>query len=293
MFIANDWNTLPVVARLAAERGGLFCYDAHEFAVEEYADRPLWRWTTMPWVAAIEGSFVKRAAWVSTVSRGIADAMRRRYGLAEEPLVVRNAPCFIETESHPTGDEILVHHHGGLAPLRGLEEIIDSVALWKRDRRLRILGVGTDEYVASLRRRIDEAGLADRIELLPPLPMTLLIQDAATADVGIHALPKSSRQNDYALPNKFFEYTMAGLALCVSDLREMSALLREHDLGVLIAETTPRGIAAAVNGLDRATIERCRANARSAARTLCWESESRKLVDACALAEARHLDGAA
>ncbi|MCK7498407.1 MAG: hypothetical protein MZW92_53080 [Comamonadaceae bacterium] len=123
--------------------------------------------------------------------------------------------------------------------------------------------------------------------------MTALIQDAAAADVGIHALPKSSRQNDFALPNKFFQYTMADLALCVTDLAEMSALLRERDLGVPIAETTPRGIAAAVNGLDRETIERCRANARRAAQELCWESESRKLVEACARLEAHDLGGAA
>ncbi|MCK7498408.1 MAG: hypothetical protein MZW92_53085 [Comamonadaceae bacterium] len=164
VFVANDWNTLPVAARLAEERGGIFCYDAHEFAVEEYEDRALWRWTQKPWVAAIEGMFVKRAAWVSTVSRGIAVAMQRRYGLAEEPFVVRNAPRFVEDEPHPTGEEIVVHYHGGLASLRGLEEIIDSVALWKPDRRLRIRGMGPDEYVASLRRRIDQAGLAARIE---------------------------------------------------------------------------------------------------------------------------------
>jgi glycosyltransferase involved in cell wall biosynthesis len=293
LFVANDWNVLPIAARLAEERGGVFCYDTHEFAVEEYEDRPLWRWTRKPWVAAIEGMYVKRAAWVSTVSGGIAVAMQQRYALAEEPFVVRNAPRFVETEPHPTAEPIVVHYHGGLAPLRGLEDIIDSVEIWKPDRRLRIRGVGPAEYVATLRRRIDSSALGARIELLPPLPMTALIQDAASADVGIHALPKSSRQNDYALPNKFFEYVMAGLCLCVTDLVEMSALLRRADLGVLIAENTPRGIARAVNGLDHATIERCRANARRAARELCWESESRKLVEACALVEARDLDGAA
>lgn len=293
IFVANDWNTLPIAARLAEERGGIFCYDAHEFAVEEYGDRALWRWTQKPWVAAIEGLFVKRAAWVSTVSRGIAVAMQRRYGLGEAPFVVRNAPRFVETAPHATGDEIVVHYHGGLAPLRGLEEIIDSVPLWKPDRRLRIRGMGPAEYVQSLRERIDATGLAGRIELLPPLPMTELIQDAATADVGIHALPNSSRQNDFALPNKFFEYAMAGLALCVTDLAEMSALLRERDLGVLIADPSPAGIAATVNALDRATVARCRDNARRAARELCWESESRKLVEACARIEASAHGGAA
>jgi hypothetical protein len=61
--------------------------------------------------------------------------------------------------------------------------------------------------------------------------MTDLVREAAAFDVGLFALPRHSNHNRYALPNKFFEYSMAGLALCVSDLPEMGALVRRDQLG--------------------------------------------------------------
>ena len=57
--------------------------------------------------------------------------------------------------------------------------------------------------------------------------MTALVREASAYDVGLFALPGNSRHNEFALPNKFFEYVMAGLALCVSDLPEMARLVRQ------------------------------------------------------------------
>jgi hypothetical protein len=85
-----------------------------------------------------------------------------------------------------------------------------------------------------------------------------------------------------------FEYVMAGLALCTTDLPEMARLIREYDLGVTIAAVEPKAIAAAVNALDPDRIDSFKRNALCAARELCWERESERLVGAysAALAQA-------
>src|SRR5262249_55992574 len=80
--------------------------------------------------------------------------------------------------------------------------------------------------------------------------------------------------------NKVVECVVAGLALCVTDLPEMARLLREHDLGVTFPRVDPVAIAAAVNGLDPDAIDRYKRNALTAARELCWERESERLVTA-------------
>jgi hypothetical protein len=76
-------------------------------------------------------------------------------------------------------------------------------------------------------------------------------------------------------------YTMAGLALCVSDLPEMRRLLRTYELEMLIAKAEPASIAAAVNELDRASIDRFKRNALKAACDLNWETEGRKFLALC------------
>jgi glycosyltransferase involved in cell wall biosynthesis len=280
IWLANDWTAMPIARQLAAEQGVPYAYDTHELAVDEYAQRLLWRLIQRPVIAGIERTGIMGAAVTSCVSQGIADRLQAVYGLPEKPLLIRNMPRYEAHPFRPCGERIAVLYHGVVNEGRGLEACIDSAALWRPEFHLTIRGPGPADYLAALGRRIEAAGLGDRVTLAPPVPMIDLVREAARFDVGLFALPGHSEQNVHVLPNKFFEYTMAGLALCVSDLPEMTALLRQHDLGRLIPEVTPQAIAAAINGFDRAAIEACKRRALEAAKTLNWEAEADRLFAA-------------
>lgn len=273
VWLANDWQMLPVVRQLAAQQGVPYIYDTHELAVHEYAHRWLWSLLQRPLIAAVEREGIAGAALTSCVSPGIGEFLQSYHSLSKRPMVVRNLPRYEEHLLRPCGDTIEVLYHGVVSPGRGLEACVESVASWEPQFRLTIRGPGSESYCAELLRRAKAAGVDGRVVLAPPVPMVSLVSEAARFDIGLFALPDHSRQNVLALPNKFFEYVMAGLALCVSDLPEMSALLREHNLGRLIPAVTPAAIAAAINGFDRAGIERHKACALQAARMLNWDIE--------------------
>jgi glycosyltransferase involved in cell wall biosynthesis len=281
IWLANDWLMLPIAARLAREKGGVYGYDTHEFATEEYAESLAWRLVQRPFVQAIEGHFVRGAAVVSAVSAGIAESLDRLYALPRETLVIRNMPAFEPVAFHPTAkDRIRVLYHGIVSPNRGIEATIDSVAAWRPEFDLTIRGPGEADFLDALSDRIRQKGLGDRVQLVPPVPMTALVREAAPFDIGFFALPGHSSHNQFALPNKFFEYTMAGLALCVTNLPEMARLIRDYDLGITFAKVDPAVIAASINALQPDQIDRYKQNALTAARDLCWDRESDRLVGA-------------
>lgn len=280
IWLANDWSALPIVRKLAAEQGVPYAYDTHELAVDEYAQRWRWRLIHRPVIAAIERAGIAGAAVTSCVSQGIADRLHQLYRLPGKPLLIRNMPRYEAHPFRPCGETIEVLYHGVVYEGRGLEACIDSVTLWRPEFRLTIRGPGPAEYLEALAKRIESAGVADRVVLAPPVPMIELVREATHFDVGLFALPGHSQQNVHVLPNKFFEYTMAGLALCVSDLPEMTALLRQYELGRLIPRVTPEAIAAAINGFDRAGIDACKAHALEAAKALNWEAEADRLFAA-------------
>ena len=280
VWLANDWTMLPVARRLAAEKGGVYGYDTHELATEEFGDRLRWRFWKRPLVRAVERHSIGGAAVISAVSEGIAKRLQDLYSLPRLPVVIRNTPAFETARFRPTVAPIRVLYHGIVTPSRGLEATIDSVAAWRPEFNLTLRGPGDAHYLDALRRRIGERGLADRVVLAPPVPMTALVREAAAFDLGFFALPRSSRHNEFALPNKFFEYVMAGLALCVTDLPEMARLIRDYELGVTFPSVDPEAIATAVNALDPESIDRYKGNALAAACELCWELESKRLVDA-------------
>ena len=202
------------------------------------------------------------------------------YRLPRPSLVIRNTPFYERSGFRPTGDRIRVLYHGIVVTGRGLEQAIDSVASWRPEFELTIRGPGNPDYTDALRQRIWHAQVEDRVHLVPPVPMTSLVAEATGFDIGFFTLPGHSRHNQFALPNKFFEYVMAGLALCVSELPEMARLMGEYQLGVLIPSLDPAAVAAAINGLDRERIDTYKRNALAAAEELCWEQESARMVNA-------------
>ncbi|HOT80614.1 MAG TPA: hypothetical protein PKY13_11535, partial [Microthrixaceae bacterium] len=82
----------------------------------------------------------------------------------------------------------------------------------------------------------------------------------------------------FSMPNKLFEYVMAGLAVVTSDLPDMAEIIDVHGVGATMAPT-PDGIAAALASFDRDRIDRCKAHAVVAAEALCWERERERLVE--------------
>lgn len=279
LFVANDWNTLPVAARLARRHGTRYAYDTHEYAVEEGADRARWRLVWPPFLRALEGALAPGAAWVSTVSDGIADLLQSEHGLAERPTVIRNVPAYCAMPYREPRKPMTVLFHGGLMRDRGLEPLLESVVGWRPDRRLVVRGRGDPTYVGQLRSIVERTGAAARVAFEEAVPPTEVVVAAnRSADIGIHPMPSVTNQTRFALPNKLFEYTMAGLAVCVVAGSEMARVVTEYGNGILLAECTPDAIAATVNALDLSTVAGLKRASLAAATELSWESEQQRLT---------------
>ncbi|GFO80485.1 MAG: glycosyltransferase WbpH [Methyloceanibacter sp.] len=276
---ANDWETLPIAVAAKAETGCRVLYDTHEYAVGRRMDDRLWRLLFKPYISALERSNIRSADAVVTVSAGIAARLQSLYGLSETPLVIRNVSRYSKQPFRRVNVPIRVLYHGAFTPNRGLEPLILSVLRWNADRRLILRGVGAADYIAKLRQLASQTGCADRIEFAPPVPQSELVTRANDADVGIFCNIPDTVQTNYTLPNKLFEYVMAGLCVVVSPAEEMAELVRAHKLGCVLADATPDMIAEAVNALTPETIEMYKHNALAAARDLNWENEQRALLE--------------
>ena len=282
LYLAYDWPMLPLADRLADTHGGGLAYDSREYGVQEHAYRATWRAVFPPYVHAVEQALVPRAAFVTTVSAGIARLLARDLALSEPPTVVRNVPPYQPVPdadaARGPGDPLRLLYHGLLTPGRGLEQLVTSAQGWAPGRVLTLRGHGPDGFVDALRRLAAPAG--ERVELVPPVPMGELVSAAAAYDVGVMVPPGTTDHLRYSLPNKVFEYVMAGLALLVTDLPDMADLVRRYRIGALAADATPAAIAAAVDGLDPADVAAWRAASRAAAPELSWDREQEVLVAA-------------
>jgi glycosyltransferase involved in cell wall biosynthesis len=283
--IAHDYFTAPMAARLATISGGKFAIDCHEFSYEQYMHDPKWVREERAWVHAMEKRFLPKAFKVTTVCDGIADKLKGTYRLDERPTVVRSTAFYHELPFRPTGEKIEVLYHGIVSPMRGLEQTIRSVRLWRPEYHLVIRGPGPDDYVAELSALAQAEGVSQRVRIDPPVPFDKMVARANSADIGFFVQEDISAQKRFTLPNKFFEYVQARLALCVADLPEMARLVREYDLGVLVPkQITPDLIATQINGLTREKIDNFKRASMAAAKRLSWESEAEVMLKAYGIA---------
>ena len=234
--VAHDYFTAPIAARLAGRNGGKYAIDCHEYAREQYVHDPKWVRREQPWIDQLQARFLPKAAVVTTICDGIADLLTHDYKLARRPVVTRSASAYRESTFKPTGDKIEVLYHGNIFPTRGLEPTIISVSRWRSEFRFVIRGPGEKDYIDQLRALAAEHGVSDRVAFDPPILFNDLVPIANRSDVGLFVQEDCSAQKQFTLPNKFFEYVMAGLTLCVSDLPEMANLVRQYNMGITVSQ---------------------------------------------------------
>lgn len=274
---ANDWNSLPLAVEAKAKWGARIVYDSHEMATAEYEHSLKWRLVALSHVKAIEERGIRAADAVIAVSPGIVQALRETYPGLPPPSLVRNVPDAVPAAFRPTGERIEVLFHGLLRDNRGLEGVIESLPRWRDEFHLVLRGPCAPGYRARLEALARQSGALHRVRFEPPVAPGDVVARAAQSDIGLCILPDSSRHNRFALPNKLFEYLMAGLAAVTSAVPDMAEILRRYACGITTS-VEPGAIANALNGLDRAAIDRMKRQAIVAGEDLSWAQERKALV---------------
>lgn len=119
-------------------------------------------------------------------------------------------------------------------------------------------------------------GLRDRVHFLDPVPPDALLSYTASADVGVTLLEDTCLNHRYALPNKLFEYLMAGIPVLASDLPEIRDVVDAYGVGRLVDPADPEAVARAMQFMiDRPdTLEQMGTNIPAVLETFSWEKAS-------------------
>lgn len=275
---ANDCQTLPSAAAAKHAFRARIVYDSHEFATEEHADNMRWRLVAQRHVQEIERRFIGVTDKVITVSDGIAEDLRALYGLPETPTVVRNTPPYQAISSREISGPRHLLFHGIMKGGRSIEATITALRHLP-DAVLTLRGDGAPPYLAKLRSLAEDPVIKGRVTFEAAVPAADVVPRAAEAHIGIFCAPLETRHNRFALPNKIFEYLMAGLAVVVTAGTDLADLVARYGVGVTATAATPEAIAAAIERIGLEELQLMRGRALTAARELSWEHERDKLTD--------------
>lgn len=285
--VHNEISHWAGVRLLAAGRriaGDIEDWHSEDLLPNERFDRPL------EILRATESAMLHRAAYTTTTSHALADALHARYG-GTRPLVLTNSfPLQPDPRRAPAAVPAFFWFSQRIGAGRGLEPFISAWARTRLPSRLVLLGEPSPGYDEILLRDLTP-DQRSRVEFLPLVAPEALPTVIARHDIGL-ALEESSIVNrDLTISNKILQYLNAGLAVVATPTSgQREVLARAPGSGVLIDLSHIDACATTLDTLlgDRVALAARQHAARFAAEQLySWERETPVLLGAVAAALAR------
>ncbi|MFP4369196.1 MAG: glycosyltransferase [Bacteroidota bacterium] len=169
-------------------------------------------------------------------------------------------------------DTFKLIYQGELLDGRGILTTMRAVKLTDNTSFF-IIGSGPQEN--KLKHKAAELGLEGRTFFTGKVPYEMLHDYTLSADAGMALFRPLSLSYELALPNKIFEYIMAGKPYISTGLPAIKQLTEKFNTGILTGyDPRPVDIADAINRLkDKTLYDNLAANAENASSELNFESQ--------------------
>lgn len=257
VYHANDLDTLEICGSVAEKRNAKLVYDSHELWLESsrylIATHPINRLR----LKRIEQRYVPMADAVIAVTPMRGQRMRQMYPSMKSLEIVENAPEILNnlpltgklrSMINADPDTIIALYQGVICPERGLEELLSAAKL-TTSKSVKFVIIGMDSWNGTLQTMAENMGLGNKVIFLPPVPSEELPEITVDADIGFILFRNTCLNHYYSLPNKLYEYMMAGVPIISSNFPELKKVLDEVKSGITVDPESPEAISYAVEQL--------------------------------------------
>lgn len=252
IYHAHDLDRLLCAYLCAKITRRKLVYDSHELWLEWQRSRSknssiLWWWEIVEERAGLSADLVV------TVSNGIAEELKRLYGIPE-PLVIRNcAPLMPIVRSNRLRELIkgdknrpIFLYQGGFCNHRGLEELI-AAANYLPDADFVLMG-RESAYKDKIKKLANEAN-NNNVFVMPKVPLEDLWIFTCNANAGFVLTQPYCLSYELSESNKLYEYMAARIPIIASSIESHKRLYRETNAIKLVNPYSPRDIARAAKEL--------------------------------------------
>jgi glycosyltransferase involved in cell wall biosynthesis len=218
-----------------------------------------------------------------TVGPMIRDWYCERYQV-DNVVSVLNCPVFkvverrgrLREELGIAPQQAICLYQGALCAGRGIELLLETFELLD-DNSVALVCMGYGELDDLIKT---VAARCSRVYYFPAVPPALVLEYTVDADIGLALIENTCLSYYFCLPNKLFEYAMAGVPVICSSLPEMTALVAEYGIGEVIEDTTPAAVGIALKKIRSLDRDAQRQRLAKFTRRFCWQVQERLMIDA-------------
>ena len=276
IYFAEDIYTLPFVYFFAKLNKGKVFYNSREIYAHLAGLRN--KSFVQKIIAKIESGFIRKVDTVLVTGDMDAEYLKESYGI-NNLFVLRNLPKYKtdfsivdlhEKFNIPKNNKIILYQ-GVVLEGRGILKVIDLIT---EIDSVHFVIVGEGEFRQKFENYVNILDYKDRIHFIGAVNHSELLNYTAGADLGLALIENISISYYYALPNKLFEYIMAGVPVLASNLPQMKKVIDEHKVGKYVNMDDDDEIKDTLKNLsnDQTQLKEFKANCERAAKILNWEN---------------------
>lgn len=272
----HDPELIPLIPMLRILRKTVI-YDAHEDLPSQVKDKHYIPRQLMGAATGAANVLVRMSGLANTVIVA-TEKIGEKYPVRTS--IVRNYPPLREADRNPlppADRQAAAVYVGALSDSRGVPEMVSAADSFPEGWPLIIAGhSSTSSYREQLSSVRGWERVVDHGVVSPEAARDLML----SARVGLVTLQRTTAYVD-SLPTKMFEYMSAGIPVIASDFPLWRRIIEKYDCGLLVDETDPVSISAAVHryAQDPELLNRHGENARLAAESsLNWDSQGKVLI---------------
>ncbi len=271
--LVEDLQLLPFALKIKNKAKVIF--DAREFFPLQYEDNWFFKKLESPQMERLCKNYLKQCDKIFTVSNGLSFAFKEHYDVECE--VLFSTPYFtVLPEKNRKGFNIRLVHHGVANRNRQIESMIDVVKKIDARYTLDFYLNGDKNYIDELKHlSID----CSRINFKEPVPLDGIVNMLHEYDIGFYFLKPNGFNVTYNLPNKFFEFIQANLAIVIGPSPNMEELVKFFKIGFVSDDFENTSMINLLNSITIESIEVAKQKSRQAAAILCFENESLKVLN--------------
>ena len=217
-------------------------YDCHEFHPVSFTENfpPLIRYFAKVLIEVFENFLTTKISAVITVNQRLAKRFEK---YNKSVIVLPNYPI-LDTPSKTGGkrelfsnDEIRLIYAGSLSEDRGLFRMLKMLTKLPLSVNVKLVLIGRF-FPFAVQKQFEEAikmyGLGKRVEYKGYLPHEKVIMHLQNSDIGLFLVSGMDRYK-WGEPIKYFEYSLSGLPIVISDLPAKRALIENNENGILVS----------------------------------------------------------
>ncbi len=278
ILLANDLDALLPNFLVSKIKGLDLVFDSHEIFSEAPTlyNRPfrkkIWK--------ALERFIVPKIKYFYTVSNGYADWFEKEY--KTRPEIIMNVPVVRSASDDEITiqlpeikvDERILIYQGVINFSRGIDKMIEAMQ-FVGNAQLWIIGIGPKK--AEFEELASQLNLKEKVKFIGQVTPSQLKLITPKADLGLSLEEDYGISYRYALPNKIFDYTHAGIPILGTNLPEIQNTIESYGIGKTIQNHEAKHIAEMIRKMLEEGKTPYAENLKKAAEAFNWGNEEKKL----------------